>query len=147
MTQVDFYVLQEGSRMNCERLVCVLTEKAFAKGQHLYIHAASESQAGLLDEMLWTFKDISFLPHALNPSPDEGNLPILIGWAEAPPETFPLMINLAHPSPDFVDRFERVIEVVDPDPETRRLARERYRDYQSRGCTLQTHEIANAQPV
>jgi DNA polymerase-3 subunit chi len=144
MTQVDFYVLQEGNRLNRERLACVLAEKAFTKGQRLYIHASSESQAGVLDELLWTFKDISFLPHSINSVPDGEETPILIGWEAAPPEAFPVMINLAHPFPDFLDRFERVIEVVDQDPETRRLARERYRDYQDRGCELIKHDIANA---
>ena len=143
MTQVDFYVLQEGNRLNRERLACVLAEKAYTKGQRLYIHAGSESQAGLLDELLWTFKDISFLPHAISIAPEGGITPILIGWEGAPPEAFRLMINLAHPIPDFFGRFERVIEIVDQDPDARRLSRERYRDYQGRGCVLHTHDIAN----
>ncbi len=148
MTRIDFYVLQEGARLSRERLVCLLANKAYEQGQPLYIHASSPKEADTLDELLWTFRDISFLPHqrirtGKEDTPGEGGagVPILIGCGEAPLEAAKLMINLAHPPPPFIGQFERVIEVVGQAPDLRQQARERYRRYQTCGYSLNTHNL------
>jgi|SRR5919106_3499477 DNA polymerase-3 subunit chi len=143
MTRIDFYVLQEGARLTREHLVCLLAHKAYDQGQSLYIHASSREEVNTLDELLWTFRDISFLPHQRI---DEGlspDAPIVIGCGEAPPETTKLMINLAHPPPPFVSQIDRIIEVVSQAPDIRQQARERYRYYQAQGYSLNTHAITS----
>jgi DNA polymerase-3 subunit chi len=143
MTQVDFYVLKEGARLNREHLVCVLASKAFMRDQRLYIHASTPHQVDMLDDLLWTFKDISFLPHQMLREGYTADTPILIGCDEAPPEEIKLMINMAHSTPPFFSRFERMIEVVSQEPEIRQQARQRYRYYQDCGCPLNLHEITS----
>jgi DNA polymerase III subunit chi len=141
MIRIDFYVLQAGAHLDRERLVCRLANKAFEQGQPLYIHAAASEEAERLDDLLWTFRDISFLPHQLLHEGYIPDVPIFIGCGDAPPEAVKLMINLAHPAPSFLDRFERVIEVVGHEPDRRQQARERYRYYQNRDCSINTHNI------
>ncbi len=129
-TRVDFYVLAEGARLNRERLICRLASKAYATGQRVYLHAGSDDEARLLDDLLWTFEDITFLPHRRaeegEPDPDT---PILVGCGGVPPGSAGVLITTAHPVPDFIERFDRVIEVVDQDPERLRRSRQRYREY------------------
>lgn len=143
MTRVDFYVLGAGATLDRERLVCRIAGKALSQGQRLHIHAASQRQADTIDELLWTFKDVSFLPHQQVREVYDPETPISIGCEGLPPGRAEVMINMAHPVPDFVSRYERVIEVVDQNPETRQRARERYRRYQDLGYPLDTHDITS----
>jgi DNA polymerase III subunit chi len=143
MTRIDFYVLQAGAQLDRERLVCRLANKAFEQGQPLYIHTAASEEAERLDDLLWTFRDISFLPHQLLREGYTPDIPIFIGCGDAPPGAMKLMINLAHPAPSSIDGFERVIEIVGQEPDLRQQARERYRHYQNRGYSINTHTITS----
>jgi DNA polymerase-3 subunit chi len=127
-TRVDFYVLAEGARLTRERLICRLAGKAYANGIRL-------------DELLWTFEDIGFLPHERAEDGPDPDTPILVGCGTEPPETATVLITTAHPVPPFIDRYERVLEVVDHDPERLKRSRGRYRDYQARGLNPQKHDI------
>jgi len=140
-TRVDFYVLAEGARLNRERLICRLAGKAYAHGKRVYIHTDTSEEAMRLDDLLWTFEDIGFLPHERaedGPNPDT---PILVGCGTEAPQTVTVLITTAHPVPAFIERYERVIEVVDQDPEHLKRSRQRYRDYQARGLNPHKHDI------
>lgn len=139
-TRVDFYVLAEGARLNRERLICRLAGKAYAHGKRAYIHTGTNEEAMRLDDLLWTFEDIGFLPHERaedRPNPDT---PILVGCGTEP-QTATVLITTAHPVPAFIERYERVLEVVDQDPERLKRSRQRYRDYQARGLSPHKHDI------
>ncbi len=137
---VDFYVLPASSKN--ERLVfaCRLAEKAFDHGQRTYIHAESEEQAMQLDNLLWTFRQGSFLPHALYGTENDHDLPIHIGW-QSELESHDVLINLAPKVPAFFDRFARVAEIVDTDESAKQTARERFRFYREHGITPASHTI------
>ena len=66
---------------------------------------------------------------------------VLIGESPAPPSHRQLLINLANRLPDDFGNFERIAEIVDVDPENKRLSRERYKAYRERGCELDTHNL------
>ncbi|MGQ0656598.1 MAG: DNA polymerase III subunit chi [Chromatiales bacterium] len=140
MTRIDFHVLPATGDIETDRWACKLTAKASRQGHRVYIQATSEAQARRLDELLWTFRDVSFLPHGLIGEGNEG-VTILVGHGDTPPPENEVMINLAHPVPSFFSRFERVVEIVAADEEGRARARERYRFYQERGYSLTSHNI------
>ncbi|MBT8131776.1 MAG: DNA polymerase III subunit chi, partial [Gammaproteobacteria bacterium] len=64
MTQIDFYILQDKGSALLGRFACRLVDKAWQRGLRCHINVESQDQAALIDDMLWTFRDISFLPHA-----------------------------------------------------------------------------------
>jgi DNA polymerase-3 subunit chi len=138
VTKVDFYILQNGSR---EQTACKLIEKAYNLGHRIYVHTASEDHSRQLDELLWVFRDGSFLPHEqyLPGKPTES--PITIGNHTAPESDAEVMINLAPEVPLFFSRFLRVAELVGTDTESKSLGRERFRFYRDRGYPLDTHEL------
>ena len=140
-TRVDFYVLAEGARLNRERLICRLAGKAYAHGKRVYIHTGTNEEAMRLDDLLWTFEDIGFLPHERAEEAPDTDTPILIGCGTEPPQTATVLITTAHPVPAFIERYERVIEVVDQDPERLNRSRQRYREYQARGLSPHKHDI------
>lgn len=141
MTRVDFHLLPASGKIDRDRWACKLTAKAARQGHRVYIQAAGAEAAARMDDLLWTFRDISFLPHRRIEDAGEGEVPVIIGHGESDPDEHDVLINLMHPVPLFFSRFERVIEVVSPQPEERATARERYRFYQERGYPLATHDI------
>lgn len=138
MTKVDFYILATGSR---EHTACKLAEKAWSLGHRIYIHTASPAQARHMDELLWIFREGSFLPHEQYQAGREGDSPILVGSDEAPDTDSDVLINLTNEVPLFFSRFLRVAEVVGADDEARRTGRERFRFYRDRGYPLDNHQL------
>ncbi len=142
MTRVDFYILSGETAAGLQRLACKLVDKAWQRGMRTLINVADADSAAQLDELLWTFRDVSFLPHARSGGGTEGaGLAALIGCNEEPEQQLDLLINLGPKVPTFFSRFERVAELVDSEPQRRDAGRERFRFYRDRGYPLDTHNL------
>jgi DNA polymerase-3 subunit chi len=141
MTQVDFYILQDSQPGARALLTCRLTEKAFKQGHQVYINTESGQQLKKLDDLLWTFRDGSFLPHGRYEANASSTHPVLLGYAVEPEGPSDVLVNLSNDVPSFFSRFTRVAELVGGDEVQRENARERYRFYQDRGYTLNTHKL------
>jgi DNA polymerase-3 subunit chi len=138
MTKVDFYILKNGST---DHTACKLVEKAYSLGHRVYVHTDSENQAKQIDDMLWTYRAGSFVPHQRLQSGDEKESPVLIGHQGSPEVDCDVLINLAQEVPLFFSRFERVAELIGSDEENRQQGRQRYRFYKDRGYPLDTHDL------
>jgi DNA polymerase-3 subunit chi len=141
MPRVDFYVLEEADADSRLRLACRLAEKAFSPDQRVFVLAASANEARQLDELLWTFRDRSFVPHALVDAPDAHLMPVLIGTDAAAVASADVLINLGPGVPPGYERFGRIVEPLDGDRERRQQGRERFRYYRERGDSLQSHDV------
>jgi DNA polymerase-3 subunit chi len=139
MPAVDFHVVDETSAGRVLLALSRIVAALWAEGHRLYIHTASAQQADEVDAALWTYQDISFVPHARLGDPLAEATPILIGERPPPSAENEILVNLAHPAPEFYEQFQRVIEIAGGAPEARTQARERYRFYRDRGCELTTH--------
>ncbi|MGH8398003.1 MAG: DNA polymerase III subunit chi [Gammaproteobacteria bacterium] len=139
MTQIDYYILPDTTPRGRTLFTCKLAEKAFGLGHRSFVHLASEIEARELDDLMWTFRDRSFLPHCL--AGQETPAPICLGFGQEPAKDFHLLINLSSEVPRFFSRFERVAEVLDADAQIRDLGRERFRYYKDRGYPLETHKL------
>ena len=140
MTRVDFYVCESRGR---DRLgvTCQLVQKAYEAGQRVHVHAADAAEAEHLDDLLWTFRQQSFVPHARAGTAEAAHSPVVIDHGDEPREPYDLLFNLAAGVPPFFSRFERVIEVVDGAPERVAAGRERYRFYRDRGYPLSSTKL------
>lgn len=139
MPRVDFYVLPENTKP--ERLACTLVGKAWTSACQVYVHTASSTEAARMDDLLWTFQDSSFLPHAIMTDTGPDTTPIVIGWQDKHPQGKQIMLNLAPEVPPFAADFERIIEIVAGADDERRQARMRYRHYRDLGCDLHNHTV------
>lgn len=138
--RVDFYVLADPGETARRTFACRLAEKAYRLQHSVHIRASHRQEAELLDELLWTFRDGSFVPHELLDAPGgSGTAPVTIG-VDLPPEA-DLLINLAEHVPENCGAFPRVAEIVTSDEEGRRRSRRLFADYRSRGHTLETHRL------
>ncbi len=145
MTRIDFYVLESQRAAARYHFACRLAEKAWQQGKRVYIHTSDAEQSRRLDELLWTFRAGSFLPHSLNDEAMADKVPVHIGHEDAPHHHEEVLINLAPEVPLFFSRFGRVIELVDEDEQCRRQGRERFRFYRDRGYPLASHNIHSGQ--
>ena len=141
MTRVDFYILEGGASDARQRYVCRLAEKAWQQGNKVYIHTGDPALSARMDELLWTFRQDSFVPHGLDDDPATDEAGIHIGHGEEPRHHDEVLINLSSEIPLFFSRFQRVAEVVDADEQNRKDGRERFRFYRDRGYPLASHSI------
>jgi DNA polymerase-3 subunit chi len=141
MTRVDFYILRDTGASACALFACRLTEKAVKQGHQVYINAESAAQLLELDDLLWTFRAGSFLPHAVDNGEDNGASPVLLAHDREPGNSHDVLVNLSNEVPPFFSRFNRVAELAGSNDAQRSEARNRYRYYKDRGYTLHTHEI------
>jgi len=142
VTLVSFYILEQAAAENHLLFTCRLAEKIYTQGQRLYIHSKSEQQAAQLDDLLWSFRQGSFIPHGLYKTPLQEDLPIHIGCYAEPEAGLDVLINLCQEVPVFFSRFPRVAEIVEPGEPGKQAGRERFRFYRDRGYTLESHTIS-----
>ena len=119
----------------------MITHKVWTTGQMLFINTDSREMAEQLDNLLWTYHDISFIPHDLLIDNKTKQSPVMIGWQKFFPQKNEVLLNLASEIPTEVERFARIIEIVSGDGSLRQLSRDKYRTYRDRGYELHNHSI------
>jgi DNA polymerase III subunit chi len=143
MGRVDFYVLSEDVPNARLRFACRLAEKAVDQGKRVHVQTASHADAQRVDDLLWTFNDGSFLPHEIlsGGAPSHARVMVTLGDGPAPADHRQLLINLTDGLPPESQSYERIAEIVDADPERKRIARERYKQYREQGFALESHNL------
>jgi DNA polymerase-3 subunit chi len=139
MTLVGFYVVQSAEPGQRLQVAVRLADKAFQRGHRIFINASDESQASELDELLWSLRPASFLPHGLHGQKHSDS--IGIGWGQEPELHNDLLINLQLAIPPFFSRFQRVAEVVTQEPASLAALRASWKFYKERGYQLEKHDL------
>lgn len=161
MAEVSFYILPSESTQERYEFACKLIEKAYRSGCFCYVLTDNAEQSQKIDDLLWTFRAGSFIPHQIY----TGNLPdiakdgvyaassqgasaviekvILIGSLNAPDNWQKTVINLSSHCPKEFDKIERILEILDNSEAAKELGRNRYRQYQQSGVNITTHKIGH----
>jgi DNA polymerase-3 subunit chi len=138
--RIDFYILEAG--VDRRQFTCQLIDQAYRRQHKLFIHCESEQQAFELDDLLWTYKTSSFVPHNLQGEGPTPPPPVQIGFSNNAGNFRDILINLSLSLPSFHRQFNRVIEIVDQSAEVKEALREHYRYYQSQSYQINNHKIA-----
>lgn len=138
MTRISFYFNADDALDLTRRLV----GKAHQKGLYCLVYTDDAALAAQIDQHLWAAEPMSFVPHTLCEDAHASETPVLIGTLPDPLPRCDLLINLTPQPPACLARFDRMIEIVTRDSADREKARERYRHYQSRGYSLENHDLA-----
>jgi len=142
MPDVTFYVLASDAEPQRLLFACRLVEKVYRSGSYCYVLTDNEAQAERLDDLLWTFRAGSFIPHQRY----EGELPavdnvILIGSLQPPERWQKVIVNLSGQGPHQIDQAERILEILDDNAEIKTAGRLRYRRYQQSRIAVVTHKV------
>ena len=138
MTSIDFYFNAE-DRL---QVACRLAGKAFAQKKRLLIFAPATDIARRIDNMLWTYQQLSFIPHCLAHDPIAAHTPVLITTESSNPPECDVLLNLDSGHPPFFERYARLLEIVGRDDDDRSLGRGRYKFYKERGYAIGSHDLA-----
>ncbi|MBY0438279.1 MAG: DNA polymerase III subunit chi [Burkholderiales bacterium] len=138
MTRVDFYINVEAR----ERTACKIAAKAIERGARLFVLTADEAQSERVDRLMWTFAQLSFLPHVRAAHPLAARTPVIVDHVADPLPHDQVLLNLTDETPAVFSRFERLVEIVSLDPDDRQRARTRWRFYSERGYALASHDLA-----
>lgn len=147
MKKAAFYLLAAPLAKMRDLYVCRLVEKAYQNELKVYVYANSLVETQTIDTQLWTFRDISFVPHKIYTANDSSSsLPLhlpstLIGCIDPPSGYNEVLINLTSTVPTFFADFSHIIEVVPNDENLRQIAREHREQYKESGYETVIHEI------
>ena len=142
MAEVSFYLLSSESIQDRYEFTCKLIEKAYRNGFFCYVLTDNNEQSQILDDLLWTFRAGSFIPHQIyTGEPPAMEKMILIGSLNAPEQWQETVINLSTCCPEQLNKIEHVREILDNSEFSKELGRSRYRHYQKSGFDITTHNI------
>ena len=138
MAEITFYqlpqdLLDEGVQ---RQVICRVIQKIYQVTGSVGVLCEAEDLKPL-DDLLWTFSQGSFIPHAIAPSEE----PVLLSddIARIPPDRV-LVLTVAQLPPN-LPGFGRIVDFILPDPASVQHARQRYRTFQNRGHTLTVHQL------
>ncbi len=136
MTEVKFFFNVD----NKLDFACRLAKKAFEEGRKLIVFAPSPARAEEFDRLLWSFSQLSFVPHVRATHVLAGETPIIIATDDTALPHHEALLNLGDEPPPFFSRFEHLREIVSMDDDDRLKARDRLKFYKSRGFDIQNHD-------
>ena len=142
MARVDFYVLSQSGEQARQLYACRLAEKAYKLEHTVHIHTGDEATASRLDELLWTFRDGSFVPHNLvRTGVEASEAPVSVGCDPGYAGSRDLLINLDDAIPACASAFPRIAELVTSDEDSKQKSRRRFVAYRDEGHELETHNV------
>jgi DNA polymerase-3 subunit chi len=143
--RIDFYVLDGQAPAQRWTFACRLAAKAYQQNLRVIVWNETAAEAKTCDDMLWTFNDGSIVPHQISAGAElrDRTTPVHLTLALDGVDAADLLINLADRLPDQLPRFARVAEIINADPERRRLGRERFKAYREAKLELQTHQVSD----
>jgi DNA polymerase-3 subunit chi len=127
---------------------CRLLRKAHAAGARVVVHAPPATLQQL-DQALWTFDALSFVPHVRmrageRPGALQARTPLWLVDDVASVPDREVLVNLGVEMVDGWESFARVIEVVSADEQSSVAARRRWRLYAQRPGVEMIHHAAKA---
>lgn len=142
MPEVNFYILPTRTELERLQFACKLAEKVYRSGQFCYLLTENERQGKTLDDLLWTFRPGSFVPHRVYTGSATATADsVLIGTFTAPDQWRTVIINLSSGNVENVKDCERILEILDDNEAVKAEGRRRYKHYQKAGFTINTHKM------
>jgi len=133
MPELTFYQLSDSP---LERLLPVLVEKARERDWRVAIQGPIAARLAFLDNQLWTYKDVSFLPHAVAGGAYDAIQPVLLGpvGPAANAAQMLIMVDGADQPAANLEAYERVCVVFDGnDAQMLNAARSQWRTFTGAG--------------
>jgi len=145
VTRIRFY----HNAANPFALTCELVRNAYRSGRRVAVRTPDRATAQQLDQLLWRFEALAFVPHVHVDDPLASQTPVLIGHAEESTD-WPhddLIFNLADDPPPGFERFRMMIEIIGQDERDKQPARQRWMLYRQQGHTLKAFDAVRREAL
>ena len=134
MAEVWFYQLGE---TGLDRALPELLEKTLAKRWRAVVRATSQERVEHLDGWLWTWRDDSFLPHAVDGQPDVERQPVVLTTGKGNPNRAEALFLVDGAEPGDLEGYERCVILFDgADEAAMAQARERWKTLKRGGAAV-----------
>jgi DNA polymerase III subunit chi len=145
MLKVIFYILQGNEESDFLHYSCRLIEKVFLAGHKVFVLCDSLGQANKVNELLWSFKMDSFVPHVVDYELDQNNtlkeLPVLISSNISYHSDHDVIISLARERIQPSHECHKLLHIVNQDESRLKASRTFYRFYQQMNYNTIIHNI------
>ena len=146
MKQVDFYLISNQVADAKYKLASRLSNKLQRFDKKVLVVTDDQDSVEILDRVMWSFSDTSFLAHErLQDDPTSIAKIQIAEVAGVTPshleDGFEVLLNLSDKTPVFSHHFDRVAEIVEADEQSKAAARIRFNNYKHEGFELKTHTI------
>ncbi len=134
MTTIQFYHL---TATPLERALPKLVEKAYGAGHRILIIDSVPERLDVLNQVLWTYSTLTFLPHGSTKEPQPEEQPILLAPAIENTNHAEILLVADGTMVSKENNFTRILDIFDGnDKEALEKARNRWKNYQNSGHTL-----------
>ena len=136
---VNFIVLNEANK---HRIVCEIVEKLYTAGKRTIVHVTEESEGQKLDQMMWSWKQNSFVPHLYcNEVNQEFTEPVIIAKSIIKTDRFDSLLLVQPADIKIIQTFDTVFDFAEKyDLALVKKSRERYKLYQQENFKLNTYQ-------
>jgi len=136
MAKVSFYLFEKSPERQVES-TCRLCRKILRQADQriwLWCHDLALQQE--LDEQLWAFDRLSFIPHGIH----QTNSPICIS-EHLPTHPDWIIFNFNNQTVEKFDSFDHIIEIIENNEIAKQLGREKFKQYRKLGIQPQTYKL------
>ncbi|QEI07704.1 DNA polymerase III subunit chi [Pigmentiphaga aceris] len=123
------------------RTACEIVKRHYQAGHKVVVWCRDPARLAAFDKLLWSFEDISFVPHVFAKDALAAQTPVVLTADEGETPHHQWLLNLDDAWPPIYARFEKLIEVVSNDAADREAARNRWRFYQGCGHPIARHDL------
>tara|TARA_B100001109_G_scaffold95961_1_gene78180 strand:+ start:1793 stop:2227 length:435 start_codon:yes stop_codon:yes gene_type:complete len=142
-TQAFFYNLQEVA--DVLKSVCIIINHYYKRGDKIAINVTDDETLDMLDKKLWTFEQISFLPHCTIDEFDETCNIVLFKLEQNDfkkyIDDFNVIVNLTKENCNVEFSDKKFVEIVTSDESQKKISREKFRYYQDKGIKVNYESI------
>ena len=130
---VTFVTVRSGVE-KCQQLGRIVEEE-FSKGENISVFVDNEGVAKFVDNLLWTYKEESFLPHSYIKEKSESA--VVITECSENLNRSNVLINLTSCVPSHYKEFSHIFELKDESSKEKfALAKGRFNQYQKENCDV-----------
>ncbi len=138
-----FYILNKAEDLKIS--VCKIIKEYYKKKYKIFVSSRSDNLVNELNNLLWTFEQISFIPHCTTKNYDK-NSPILLSGKDSFPKTinlkeYDVWLNLDDEMEENYTDFEIILEIVSQNEEERILSRKKYLNYQKNNFEVKHEKL------
>jgi DNA polymerase-3 subunit chi len=141
-TNVLFHHFESIEKKDFLIYVCKLIEKGYKQNINpIFIKTDTQEQAEELDKILWTFRQESYIPHAIVNLDINNTQPVQIGWMDHEIKDAEAIINLSEGMPDITNHLKKIHEIIENIDKKKEKARERWKKYKSIGFNIKAYKV------
>lgn len=133
--QISFYLFENSTERQVES-ACRLCRKILNQHPQIWLHCTDSELQTELDEKLWTFDQLSFIPHGI----DTPNSAVCIS-AELPPSKDWIVFNFNNHALEQTQDFRHIIEIIENNEPAKQIGREKFKLYRRLGIEPRTFKL------